>query len=166
MVTIFQNLHSDKQFKASTGLSIADFDILFSFFDKLYFPKEGNPFLSADKQPVLQNKREALFFILHYLKAYPTLVNMGLYFGMSESCVSRYIELLKPYLKAALIQSGEGICRTYKSEQDFEQTFKDVEDLLIDVFEIPVQRPVDYEKQEKVYSGEKKVPYFKMASDK
>ena len=30
---------------------------------------------------LLTDKREALFFILHYFKAYPTLQNMGLYFG-------------------------------------------------------------------------------------
>lgn len=121
----------------------------------MYFPKEGNPFLSEDKQPALQNKREFLFFILHYLKAYPTLVNMGLYFGMSESSASRYIELLKPYLKTALLQSGESICRTYKSEEYFEEAFKEVEDLLIDAFEIPVQHPMDSKKQKEVYSGKK-----------
>ena len=59
----------------------------------MYYPKTGNPYVK-DKASVLTDKREALFFILHYYKSYPTLQNMGLYFGFSEFTVSQYLEEL------------------------------------------------------------------------
>ncbi len=64
MASIYQNLQADKQYKAACGLSLSEFESLFLIFDTLYFPKTANSYLK-DKQPVLSDKREALFFILH-----------------------------------------------------------------------------------------------------
>ena len=150
MSSIYKNLSNEKQWKASTGLNETEFEKLLSYFNKLYFAKTGNPYV-PDKNPVLTDKREALFFILHYLKAYPTLLNMSLYFGISEASVSEYITLLKPVLKATLLSSGTELY----SEKDFSKIFEGVEDLFIDGFEIPIQRPVDEEKQKNHYSGKK-----------
>ncbi|MGI4832712.1 MAG: transposase family protein [Janthinobacterium lividum] len=36
----------------------------------------------------MTDKKEALFFILHYYKAYPTLQKLGMYFGLSNSAAS------------------------------------------------------------------------------
>ena len=65
-VSIYQNLKTERQYKASTGLSIEEFEHLFSFFDKLYFSKNVLQLLEADdrRQPVLTDKREALFLII------------------------------------------------------------------------------------------------------
>ncbi len=101
-MNIYKNITTNKQYKASTGFSKEEFMSLFLIFEKLYFPKKKNIYKGVPK-PALTNKREALFFILHYLKAYPTLVNMGIYFGFSESTASIYIELLKPILKVQTI---------------------------------------------------------------
>lgn len=160
-MTIYENLKTDKQYKAATGLGRKEFDILFSFFEKLYFPKIGNPYLE-DKKPVLTDKKEALFFVLHYLKAYPTLVNIGLYFGFSEKTASNYIEELKPILKTAFLQAGIEIKRSFADEKAFQELFEGVEEVIIDAFEIPTQRPVNENEQTKMYSG-KKIPYIKMA---
>ncbi len=101
MPSIYHNLRTEKQYKAATGLSIVQFTLLFGDFSKYYKPKSKNPYPNTPT-PVLTDKREALFFILHYLKAYPTLENMGLYFSMDIKTVSNYIEYIKPALKAAL----------------------------------------------------------------
>ena len=101
MSSIYHNLKSDKQYKAGSGLSKIRFEQIFKDFDKLYYPKTGNPYVK-DKAPVLTDKREALFFILHYYKSYPTLQNMGLYFGFSEFTVSQYLEELT-YFKVFII---------------------------------------------------------------
>lgn len=160
-MTIYDNLKNEKQYKACTGLSRASFDTLFTFFEKLYIPKIGNPYL-PDKQPVLQNKREALFFILYYLKTYPGLVNLGMNFGFAESTASEYLELLKPLLKAAFKQAGVEVTREFCDEKTFAELFDKVEDILIDGFEIPTQRPENEAIQMATYSG-KKIPYRKMA---
>ena len=86
-MSIFNNLRTEKQYKAATGLTPHEFEHLFEYFQKYYRPKKENPFPNTPK-PVLTDKKEALFFILHYLKAYPTLENIR--HGMGD-----YILVLK-----------------------------------------------------------------------
>jgi len=153
--TIYLNLRTDRQYKASTGLSLAEFDLLYALFQRYYEPKQQLLHL-GEKPVLLADKREALFFILHYLKAYPTLQNMGLYFGMSDSAVSHLIALLKPCLKATLHQQTGAITRVFANQLEFDKVFEGVEDIFIDVTEIPIERSVNQEKQRDHYSGKKK----------
>jgi hypothetical protein len=74
MASIFHNLKSEKKCKAATGLSLEQFNALAEVFSQYYKPKSGHQY---SKPPVLTNSKEALFFVLHYLKAYPTLENMA-----------------------------------------------------------------------------------------
>jgi hypothetical protein len=152
--SIYHNSKNEKQYKAATGLSIFEFEALFLTFEKLYFPKEGNPY-SPQKSPVLTDKREALFFILHYYKAYPTLQNMGTYFGFSDCAVSQYLELIKPILKHSLSQNSTVCSRLFSNQSEFDEIFKNVETVIIDVSEVPTERPVNQEIQENRYSGKK-----------
>jgi len=85
--SIYQNVRTDPQYKAATGLSRAAFDALYPWFARYYEPKKLNPYPTSGS-PVLTDKREALFFILHYYKAYPTLQNLGMYFGFSNFAAS------------------------------------------------------------------------------
>ncbi len=103
--SIYQNIRTDPQYKAATGLSRAAFDALYPWFARYYEPKKVNPYTTSGS-PVLTDKREALFFILHYYKAYPTLQNLGMYFGFSNFAASVCLERLKPCLKAALQAQG------------------------------------------------------------
>ena len=155
-MSIFHNLKNEKEYKASTGFNSQEFNELFIVFETLYTPKESNPYLPIKLQPVLTNKKEALFFILHYFKAYPTLQNMGLYFGFSESTVSQYLELLKPIIKASLTQLEHLTTRLFKDQTAFDKAFAGIEELVIDVTEIPIQRPDNQEVQKNNYSGKKK----------
>lgn len=161
MPSIYQNLNTDKQYKASTGLNKLEFESLFFTFEKLYISKIGNPYLK-NKNPVLTDKKEALFFILHYYKSYPTLQNMGLYFGFSEFTVSEYLERIKPILKASLEQNTSLKTVVFKDQTAFNEAFQNVDEIYIDVTEIPVERPKNKEIQENKYSGKKK-SYAQMA---
>lgn len=154
MSSIYHNLKNNKQYKAASGLSKIQFEELFKTFDKLYFPKSGNPYLK-DKTPVLTDKREALFFILHYYKSYPTLQNMGLYFGFSEFTVSNYLEELKPILKSSLLQNNELKTVIFKDQLAFDEAFYGLDEIYIDVTEIPIERSHNQDIQEKRYSGKK-----------
>ena len=89
---------------------------------------------------VLTDRREALFFVLHYLKAYPTLECMGLYFGMSVQAVSDYLKRTKAYLRAALEEMDQMPPSLFASQQDFDQAFQGVDYLLIDATEVRVNR--------------------------
>ena len=154
-MSIFDNLITEKQYKASTGLAKAEFEFLLTFFEKYYEPKKPSPYPKVP-QPVLTDKAEALFFILHYFKAYPTLENMGLYFGFRTSTVSGYIEKLKPCLKAALQEMGSLPPSLFKSQEEFDKAFEGVRELLVDGSEFPTNRSVEPDYQRFTYSGKKK----------
>lgn len=151
--SIYHNARNERQYKAATGLSMTEFDSLYSIFNKFYIPKKPLPYGQA--QPVLTDKKEALFFILHYYKAYPTLQNLGMYFGISDAAASHYLELLKPCLKAALQQQNVLAGRLFTGQQGFEQTFAGVADLFIDVTEIPIERSDNQDVQRRQFSGKK-----------
>lgn len=154
MGSIFSNLRTEKQYKASTGLKKEQFNHLLLVFEKYYQPKKNSP-IKNTLPPVLTDKAEALFFVLHYLKSYPTLENMGLYFRMDVRTVSDYLVRTKTALRSSLIEL-DAICWTlFNSQEDFDKAFEGIEDIVADCTELPVQRPEGYENQELVYSGKK-----------
>jgi len=155
MSSIYHNVKNDKKCKAASGLSLAQFEELFLHFEKFYKPKQENPYPNTPK-PVLTDKKEALFFILHYLKAYPTLENMGIYFDMDVKTVSNYLTYTKQCLKAALKEQDKLVSTLFDTQDDFDKVFENVGDIIIDCTEIPIQRPKDNDYQKFNYSGKKK----------
>lgn len=152
--SIYHNAVTDRQYKAATGLSRQEFATLYERFAPLYSPKE-TPRYAKQVQPVLTDKREALFFVLHYHKAYPTLQNMGMYFGISDAAASAYLELLKPCLQAALHQQDAANKQVAMNQAAVDEQFAGVTDLVIDVTEIPIERAVNQRVQKEHYSGKK-----------
>jgi len=152
--SIYHNAKTDRQYRAATGLSAVEFEALFRHFTAFYVPKLP-AVLNGRKEPVLTDKREALFFILFAYKAYPTLQNLGLCFGISDAAASRYLELLKPCLKAALQQQSPALRRVFSSQSDFDTAFSGVTDIFLDVTEVPIERADNYEVQKEHYSGKK-----------
>lgn len=152
MSSIYHNLKNERQFSASTGLTKVEFEELFIVFQPLYRPKGRNV---VDREAVLSDPREALFFILHYYKSYPTLQNLGLYFGFSDKTASCYVEELKPLLKATLAHCSALAKRVFRSQQALDKAFEGIDDLFIDVSEISIQRPANQDLQKSVYSGKK-----------
>lgn len=79
MSSIYDNAKTDRQYSASTGLKIREFNTLYSVFEQYYIPKkaEDNPYA---KPPVLQDKKEALFFRTTCLKNVCNLREFGFIF--------------------------------------------------------------------------------------
>lgn len=152
--SIYYNARTDRQYKAATGLSMAEFEALFLLFAPLYTLKSSVT-VGGQKEPVFTNKKEALFFVLYAHKAYPTLQNLGLCFGISDATASRYLDRLKPCLKAALRQQNPALRRVFSTQAEFDTAFAGVTDIFIDVTEIPVERAENYEVQKNHYSGKK-----------
>lgn len=159
MASVYENLKNDRQYSASTGLNKAKFDELAIEFDKYYKPK--NKHVAPNQKMIFQDSREALFFILYYLKTYPTLQVMGLQFDISDFAVSTYINYLLPFLKAALEAKSALVSRVFASQADFAKTFEGVRDIMIDCTEIPIERSDDENLQSKAFSGKKRpIPSF------
>lgn len=155
MASIYHNLRTERQYKAATGLTKEQFEKLLIEFSELYIPKTANPYISH-AEPLFQDKAEALFFLLHYLKAYPTLENMGLYFGISQASAYQYLAWLMPLLKQCLRRQLPIQDILFKDPNALEAAFAPFEEIILDVTEIPVDRPKNNEKQKKSYSGKKK----------
>lgn len=153
MTSIYHNVRTERQYKAATGLGQVEFDALYDLFQGFYTPKKL--LISGPAQPILTDKREALFFILHYYKAYPTLQNLGMYFGISDAAASQYLELLKPCLKAALQQQNVLAKRLFAGQASFEETFAGIKDIFLDVTEVPIERAKNQDVQRSQYSGKK-----------
>ena len=64
MASTYTNLRTKRQYRASTGLSEQTFNQLFEQFKRFYVPKKGNS--ASPYEPLFQDAREALFFILFY----------------------------------------------------------------------------------------------------
>ena len=152
--SIYHNAVTDRQYKAATGLALVEFMALYEHFAPLYVPK-ATPRYARQVQPILTDKREALFFVLHYHKAYPTLQNMGMYFGISDAAVSIYLELLKPCLQEVLQQQKTENSLLVKHQVAVNEQFAGVTDLVIDVTEVPIERAANQQVQKKHYSGKK-----------
>ncbi|WP_223650286.1 hypothetical protein [Hymenobacter psoromatis] len=152
--SIYQNARTDRQYKAATGLSKLAFEALYRVFAPYYEPKNESLYPNQPK-PVLTDKREALFFILHYFKAYPTLQNIGMYFGFSDFAASVCLERLKPCLKAALNAQGIDKQQLFKNQEEFDQQFAGITDLVLDVTEVPIERASNQDIQREYYGGKK-----------
>jgi hypothetical protein len=153
-VSIFQNLSTDKEYKASTGISKSEFNLLFLSFEKLYNSKKGSGIENLYK-PLFTDKEEALFFILYYLKTYPTYQILGLQFGISEASAYNYVKMLKPFLISCLNGFSCQPVRLFETQEAFDAFFEGIE-IFIDGTELRTQRPSNEEKQKDNYSGKKK----------
>lgn len=106
------------------------------------------------KLPTIEHK---LFFTLFYLKVYPTFDVLGCFFdkGRSRSCkeLHVYTAVLKKVLGRELVLPE----RKVTSLEELFERFPEIKDVFADGVERKVQRPVDKKKQNKTYSGKKKI---------
>ncbi|MCP4372186.1 MAG: transposase [Deltaproteobacteria bacterium] len=101
----------------------------------------------------MENK---LFFILYYLKNYPTFDVLGYKFDLDRSKACTNVHKLTPILQTALRELGVLPKRKFSSANEMAEAFKNVEDLFIDATERLHFRHKDYEKQKENYSGKQK----------
>lgn len=155
------NTKSNRVMKAMTGLSIFEFDQLVSDFEReLYLHRLNRS--GRQRKPGggikghLPDARAKLFFILFYIKTYPTFDVLGCLFGKSSgrSCeaVHLYLEILEHGL-GKKIQFPE---RRIKSVEELFEKFPEAKDIFIDGTERPIQRPKRGKANKRTYSGKKK----------
>src|SRR3954454_19042539 len=88
-------------FQQLTGLKIEEFDKLKGAFQKA--SEEEEPRESpAGRKAVLRTYEDKLFFILFYLRHYPTQEVLGFLFGISQGQANQWIHRLTPIVKKAL----------------------------------------------------------------
>lgn len=107
---------------------------------------------------ILNTPLKKLFFLLYYLKTYPTYDVLGFSFGMDRSTACVNIHRLLPVLQRLFRELGISPKREVKNIEDLKESFNgDILDLIIDATERRYFRHKNYEKQKEDYSWKKSV---------
>jgi len=118
--------------------------------------KEIKRLPASDKKGVFASHEERLFFVLFYLKTYPTFDVLGFHFGLSAGHAHDYIKFFTRVLNRALDDMKMLPEQEVKSPQHMAlQDFK-YGDIIIDGVESRCVRPQNEEEQKAGYSGKKK----------
>lgn len=150
--------------KAVIGVSREKFDSLVPYFsaayraiqEEHYRNKEIKRIPTGGRQGVFTSHEERLFFVLYYLKTYPTFDVLGFHFGLSAGHAHDYIELFTQVLNRALDDMNMLPKREIESPEDIRQLTDKYDDIIIDGVESRCIRPQDEERQKACYSGKKK----------
>ena len=162
MIQIEKALTTSRIMRSLTGLDLSSFNALLSTF-ALVLKKTTKRNSKATKRQMgggrhhtLATPQEKLFYILFYMKCYPTYDLAGFIFEADRSQACRWVKELLPVLQGSLDWELVLPKRKINSVEEFLQFFPGVKDIFIDGTERPVQRPKKEKRQAKHYSGKKK----------
>jgi hypothetical protein len=151
----------DRLMRSLTGMNLAAFDQLLPSFNAAY--QAGHPLSpkrqrapGAGRKANLQQMEEKLFFVLFYFKCYPTFDLAGILFDFDRAQAHRWLHRLQPILEAALDRELMLPKRQLHSVAEFISSFPEVERVIVDGVERPIQRPQDKARQQRTYTGKKK----------
>jgi hypothetical protein len=145
--------------QAMIGMSKVEFESILPTFESLLLEekkaKKRRRAVGAGQKGLLKSAKNKLFFILFYLKTYPTFDVAGAIFGTIRSVTHEWFHKFLPILEKTLGRQMVLPKRKLKSKEEFIELFG-VEDIFVDGAERPVQRPKSKKKTKKQYSGKKK----------
>jgi hypothetical protein len=146
-----------------TGLTQEEFERLLIPFSKAWhayarcYTLEGKrrqrPVLRLRKNAALPTDEDKLLLILYYLKNNPLQEALAIQFGLTQPHVNSWLKRLRPVLKTALDLEKVLPLRTVEG---LNKVLGNVDTVLLDATERPIQRSGDTEVQREDYSGKKK----------
>ena len=147
--------------KALTGLSYQEFTDLVPTFKRALYDiqneKKGRKRVPGGgrrgKLPTIEDK---LFFILFYLKTYPTFDVLGFFTDRERSHSCESVHMLSKVLQRALGRKIALPKRKIHSVEEFLERFPEVTDVFLDGTERRIQRPKNSKRNKRHYSGKKK----------
>jgi hypothetical protein len=160
-------IRDDRQMKALTGLSQAQFDHLLLAFSDMYQVSQQQAYEagvesgtrrrkpgggSKGKLPTIADK---LLFLLYYYKTYPTFDALGTQFEMARSKANENLHKLSPILYDTLVQLDLMPWRELRTPEELKAALQGEGRLLIDATERAYHRSQDDAKQRAHYSGKK-----------
>jgi hypothetical protein len=165
MININKALKNNRILKSLTGLNIEKFKELVPYFETILNEENGKR-IKNDKnrqrkagggsKATLDSSEAKLFYILFYVKVYPTFDVAGFIFDVNRSQTNRWMHQLLPMLEKALDRRVVLPKRRIENVEAFIKSFPEVKDLFIDGTERRVERSSDNKKQRLDYSGKKK----------
>ena len=151
---------NERLLKSLTGLSELEFNQLLIQFElvlqSIHSVKKRRRAVGAGRKGALPDARTKLFFVLFYLKVYPTFDLASFLFSVDCSRPCRWIQTLLPLLEQTLGRACVLPRRKVATLDEFLHHFPEVKDLLIDGTERPTQRPKSPKNRQRRYSGKKR----------
>jgi len=163
MISLAHAKRSDRLMRATTSLTVVEFDELAQRFAAVWTAvraaktaagtaRQRRP--GAGPKSCLASAPQKLFFILLYYKAYPTQDVMGLLFGITQGQVSEWVRQL-----TAVAGQLIPLHRPTRQARQLAQLLEDqpeLREVIIDGTERRLPRPQHRGKQKRFYSGRKK----------
>ncbi|MCL4298070.1 MAG: transposase family protein [Anaerolineae bacterium] len=162
MLNINRALRSDRLMKALTGMTVAEFQRLLPIFSAALQKAQGKDkkerkrAIGGGRQHTLKSPTDKLFFILLYLKCYPTFDLAGLLYDVDRSQTQRWVKALLAVLEVGLGWQRVLPERRISSLEEFIQRFPAVKDVFVDGTDQPIQRPHQAKAQQEHFSGKHK----------
>ena len=160
-------IRDERQMKALTGLSQAQFDSLLPVFSDTYRATQQQTY-EAGLQSGTRRRRpgggskgklptmvEKLQFVLYYYKTSPTFDVLGAQFAMARSKAHEHLHKLSPILYDTLVHLELMPYRELATPEALKAALQGVDHLLIDATERAYHRSQDGAKQREHYSGKK-----------
>ena len=160
----FKNLTRERTIKATIGMSREKFGSLVDVFANSYNAiqqerlknKEIKRIKNSGPTGILDTPEKQLFFVLYYLKTYPTFDVLGFHFDLSAGHAHDYVVCYLSVLQHSLETLGAAPKREISDPKEFMQLIEKYDKILIDGTEASCVRPADNDEQENRYSGKKK----------
>jgi len=160
-----EEVRNDRACKALTGLTREQFRQLLKEFDtsnkKLREERYESGKLKiksfVGRHGYLETQEQKLFFVLFYLKNYPTYDVLGHMFGFSGGHAYDHLQKLIPVLKRALSDNNHLPLRDLAIPNDLNQAVDKKGKIIIDATERACVRPQDKIMQKARYSGKKNI---------
>lgn len=155
-------IKSDRLCKSLTGLTVLEFTELVGSFEKnlLEVRIKRKPDrlreMGGGRKGQLVRVEDKLFFILMYLKCYPTYDVLGWIVDFHRTRACQQVLFLLPVLEQTLGRQLVLPKRQISSPEEFIKLFPGVKEVFGDATERRRQRPVSQKRQKKLYSGKKK----------
>ena len=161
MLRVEYALTTDRTMKALTGLTRSAFHALVPAFDQALHEKALHRNPPRQRRPggggpaKLKTTEAKLFFILMYVKCYPTFDVAAVLYGVHRSRAHRWTQDWLPVLEKTLGQKMVLPERQIHQVEAFFHRFPTAQTLFIDGSERPTQRAQDSTEQKSYYSGKK-----------
>lgn len=161
-MSIASALRTDRMCKALTGLSVVEFTNLVADFSWNYNEYEAKRKpkrirkLGGGRSSKLETIEEKLFYILWYMKTYPTFDLASFQVGFARSKACKWVHILHPILEQTLKRKMVLPQRKISDPEEYFRLFPEAKEVFVDGVERLKQRPKNKKQQNKTYSGKKK----------
>lgn len=158
---ITKHVKNPRMVRAVLGMDYKEFVDLVPSFTKILYTaaktRRGRKrAVGGGKKGILASPEAKLFFVLFYLKNYPTYDVQAFLFGKHLSRTWEDVHHLLPLLEKTLGHELVLPERQLRSVEEFLEKFPEVKDLFVDGTERRIQRPKNPKRNRRMYSGKKK----------